>query len=61
MYEAELTQAELRRINKLQSKCDALKASRTKLITELRRLQRSTTSDKDFRSIEQVLTEAEKI
>ena len=31
MYEAELTQAELGRINKLQSKCDALKASRDKL------------------------------
>ena len=44
-----------------QEEFDALKASHDKLITELRRLQRSTTSDKDFRSIEKVIIEAEKI
>ena len=32
MYEAELTQAELGRINKLQAKYDALKASHDKLV-----------------------------
>ena len=39
MYEAELTQAELRRINKLQAKYAALKASHDKLVERIKALE----------------------
>ena len=61
MYEAELTQAELGRINKLQAKYDALKASREKCLGVLRIVTAHSECDRCVTLAKQALKEAGEI